>query len=75
MTCPICGEELGQGLTTFTSDVNGSVVVVRDVPAQVCGSCGEAFISEEVTASLLELAREAGSSGVESVVRHYQPLG
>lgn len=41
MTCPICGHDtLAPGTTTFASDAEGTVAVVRDVPAQVCGNCG-----------------------------------
>ena len=53
MTCPTCGQDaLVPGTTTFATDSAGTVVVVRDVPAQVCGNCGEAFISDEVAAEL-----------------------
>jgi YgiT-type zinc finger domain-containing protein len=75
MTCPICGQEaLGSGTTTFTADTGGTVVVVRDVPADVCANCGEAFINDSVAAELEALVLEAKASGTESLVRHYQPL-
>ena len=75
MTCPICGTDaLAPGTTTFATDASGTVVVVRDVPAQVCGNCGEAFISDEVAAELEVQVAEAKASGTESLVRHYQPL-
>lgn len=75
MTCPICGQEaLSPGTTTFAADADGTVVVVRDVPADVCDNCGEAFISDAVAAELEALVTEAKNSGTESLVRHYQPL-
>lgn len=75
MTCPICGEEaLGRGTTTFAADADGTVVVVRDVPADVCANCGEAFIGDALAVELEALVAEAKQSGTESLVRHYQPL-
>lgn len=75
MTCPICGQRaLAPGTTTLASDVAGTVVVVRDVPAQVCANCGEAFISDEAVGELEVQVAEARASGTESLVRHYQPL-
>jgi len=75
MTCPICGQAaLSPGTTTFAADADGTVVVVRDVPADVCDNCGEAFISDAVAAELEALVTEAKNSGTESLVRHYQPL-
>ena len=75
MTCPTCGQEgLAPGTTTLATDAAGTVVVVRDVPAQVGGNCGEAFISDEVAAELELQVAEAKATGTESLVRHYQPL-
>lgn len=75
MTCPTCGQDaLAPGTTTFATDAAGTVVVVRDVPAEVCGNCSEAFISDEVAAELEVQVADAKSSGTESLVRHYQPL-
>jgi YgiT-type zinc finger domain-containing protein len=74
MTCPICGlQALSPGTTTFAADADGTVVVVRDVPADVCDNCGEAFISDAIAAELEALVSDARASGTESLVRHYQP--
>lgn len=40
--CPICGGRRVPGATTFAVDLGFSVVVVRNVPAQVCAQYGEA---------------------------------
>jgi YgiT-type zinc finger domain-containing protein len=75
MTCPICGQGLlSPGTTTFAADAEGTVVVVRNVPADVCENCGEAFISDAIAATLEDLVANAKESGTESLVRHYQPL-
>lgn len=75
MTCPVCGQgDLHAGSTTFAADADGTVVVVRNVPADVCEVCGESFIDEVVAGALEELVADSKVSGTESIVRHYQPL-
>jgi len=54
--CPMCHGNMEQGKTTFTSDFAFGVVVVRQVPAHVCGQCGESWLSD------------ATSEGLEKVV-------
>lgn len=52
-TCPLCGGKKKTGKTIFTVSLGEGVLVVRDVPALVCGQCGEEWI-EDKTASRLE---------------------
>ncbi|MGH8887933.1 MAG: type II toxin-antitoxin system MqsA family antitoxin [Egibacteraceae bacterium] len=75
MRCPICGtEQLEPGTTIFAADVDGTVVVVRGVPALVCSTCGEAFIDDVVSEELEITVDDARRRGTESLVRHYEPL-
>jgi YgiT-type zinc finger domain-containing protein len=62
------------GVTTVTLQRGDMTVVVRDVPAQVCPECGEAWVDEAVAAELLALAEDAVQRGVEIGVRRYTPL-
>ena len=40
------------GHTTVTLERGQALLVFRNVPAQVCANCGEAYVSEEITAQL-----------------------
>jgi len=40
------------GKTTFTSDLGFGIVVVRQVPAQVCSQCGESWLSDATSEAL-----------------------
>lgn len=74
MTCPICGTgQLQAGTTTFAADVDTTVVVVRNVPAEVCDTCGEAYLDEAVSEQLQRSVDDARRNGTESLVRHYEP--
>jgi len=60
MHCTICKNgETRPGTATVTLERGGSTIIIRDVPASVCGNCGEYYLSEDVTARVMEMAEEA----------------
>ena len=72
MKCVICKKgETKVGTATVTLDKSGTTLVFKGVPARVCANCGEEYIDEEITASLLRSAAEAARSGVQVEIRQY----
>ena len=57
--CPLCGGTKKEGTTTFTVDLDFGVVVVRSVPALVCGMCGADWIQDDVASRLEAIVNEA----------------
>ena len=75
MKCVICKQgETEPGHTTVTLERDQAVLVFRKVPAEVCANCGEAYVSEEITARLLEEAEEAVQARVQVDVREMTPM-
>ncbi|HET6567358.1 MAG TPA: type II toxin-antitoxin system MqsA family antitoxin [Rhodothermales bacterium] len=71
-TCVICKTgRLRPGTTSVMLERDGATVVVKNVPADVCDNCGEAYTSEEVTGQVLREAEDAIKRGAEVEVRHY----
>lgn len=72
MRCTICksGDTL-PGATTVTLERGETVVVIKAVPAAVCTNCGEAYVEEQTTRRLIELADEAARTGSQVEVRHF----
>jgi len=57
-------------MATLPFSVKGSVVVVKDVAAEVCMDCGEAFLSGKVTDAVTSFLQEAVHRQMElSVVK------
>ena len=72
MSCLICKTGTTQpGTTTVTLERDTTVIVIKDVPAQVCDNCGEYYLSEEVSFRIYALAEEAVKRKVEVEVLHY----
>jgi len=72
MRCVICKQaETRPGKTTVTLERDGTTLVVKGVPADVCANCGEQYLDEETTAQLLQTAVEAARARVQVDVREY----
>jgi YgiT-type zinc finger domain-containing protein len=72
MNCPLCRNgELQEGHADTSILREGLVLVIRDVPADICDNCGEQFFDAEVTDRLLDIAEEATRAGVFVDVRRY----
>lgn len=73
MKCSICKRgDTSVGKATVTLEKNGTTLVFRGVPAQVCQNCGEEYVDEDVTTQLLNAAEEASRVGVQVDVREYK---
>lgn len=72
MNCPLCRNgHLREGRADTSILREGLVLVVRDVPADICDNCGEQFFDADVTDRLLDIADEAVEAGVVVDVRRY----
>jgi len=57
--CQLCGGDVDKGTTTFTVDYGAGLIVLRNVPAQVCTLCGESWIDDHTAAKLEKIVQEA----------------
>lgn len=72
MSCLICKHRKTRpGVTTLTFTRDALTLVVKNVPAQVCENCGEAYVDEATATQLLETAETAAQAGVQVEVREY----
>ena len=73
-TCTACNRgTLEYGTTTASVDAEGTTVVIRNVPAEICDSCGEGYFAPLTTDRLLELAEAAAEwSGAPVQICDYE---
>lgn len=73
MKCGICKHgTCVPGTITVTLERGSTTVVIRQVPAQVCDTCGEEYLSEEITDAVLKIAEQDARAGVQVDIREYQ---
>ena len=66
VTCIICKlGETAPGVVTVSLQRGDATVILKGVPADVCGNCGEYYLSEDVTRRVMERAEAAVTSGAE----------
>jgi len=72
MNCVICKQgDTQPGNVTVTLERGGTTLVFKQVPAQVCANCGEAYLDDATTSQLLEDAEAALKAGVQVEVRAF----
>ena len=66
MECVICknGSTIA-GTVSVTIDRDNSIVVVKDVPAQICNNCGQYYLSDSIAEKVFTLASESIARGAE----------
>jgi YgiT-type zinc finger domain-containing protein len=72
MRCITCKNgETHEGRVTMSIDRGSVVVVVRDVPAQVCTTCGEEYLDTEIIKKIETIVDHAQASGIDVSVQHF----
>lgn len=72
MICVVCRQsDTRPDKTTVVLLRNGATVVINDVPARVCANCGEEYVDEKVTESVLSAAEASARAGVRVEIRDY----
>ncbi|MEW6386980.1 MAG: type II toxin-antitoxin system MqsA family antitoxin [Thermodesulfobacteriota bacterium] len=66
MKCVRCKQgDTQPGEVTVTLTREESTIIFKQVPAEVCENCGEHYLSETVSETLLTRAEEAARRGAE----------
>jgi len=72
MICLICRQaEIVDAQTSVHFERGELRLVVNNVPARVCPSCGEAYVDEDVALQLLQEAEEMSDAGELEVVMEF----
>lgn len=70
--CVICKHGQTQpGAATVVLQRGDTTVVIKDVPADICDTCAEYYLSEEISARVLALAEQAVAQGAEAEVLRF----
>jgi len=46
--CPLCGGELEEKTVTHPQEYKGRIIILENVPAEVCLQCGEVLLRPDV---------------------------
>lgn len=69
--CPLCGGKLEAGLATVPFLIHGTVIVIKNVPAEICLECDEPFLAGNTTDTVTNLLSDLQSLNAEVSVISY----
>lgn len=72
--CYFCGGKLESKITMLPFIIGDNIVVIKQIPAEVCTQCGEAVVNSGVAKKVDKMLKQAQNSGFEvSIVAYQQP--
>ena len=69
--CPLCGGALNEQRVTHPQEYQGRIVLLENVPAQVCRQCGEVLLRPETLEHIQKLVWSKAPSGRTAQVPVY----
>ena len=71
MNCLMCKGVLENKNTTFMIELDNCIIIIKNVPSQVCKQCGEVSYSNEVAKQIERLVNAVRNSITEITVINY----
>jgi len=70
--CPLCGGEMNDGIATLPFLMGAKVAVIKNVPAEICSECGEAYMKSYVVSNVEKLLDRIEEIHSEISVIYYE---
>jgi YgiT-type zinc finger domain-containing protein len=74
MNCVLCKGDLVQGRVNHIVDLDGHIIIIKDVPAKVCKQCGEYFFENDIALKVEKIVEEARKNKAKIVVINYSEV-
>ena len=72
--CPLCGGRLQPGQTTVPFLLPDAVILIKDIPAEICSSCHEPYTTGKVTDRIISLLNPLRALQAEVLILSYSEL-
>ena len=69
--CLMCKGKTEAGKVNHIIDINGHIVIVKNVPALVCKQCGDYFLEHPIAVKIEKLLNEVEKNYAEIMVLNY----
>lgn len=72
MDCVICKNgKTKEGHDTLTFEIDGQLIIIRDVPGEVCENCGHFYIDADAAIEVQRKTSKAIEDGAELEILKY----
>ncbi len=69
--CVFCKGDLKPSITTYTVNINDSIIIIKNVPCEECQQCGEQYFSTNVTRNIENLVNQVKNALSEITIVDY----
>jgi YgiT-type zinc finger domain-containing protein len=67
VTCFLCKGCMAEDSVTHTADLNGMILIIKNVPALVCKQCGEVWYDGAVAQQLDRIAENVSNAAITEI--------
>lgn len=71
MRCSVCRGEIEERLIRYIQELGDRVMIIENVPAEVCGQCGEKLLRPEIAFKIEKLVKDAPAPHKKTEVAVY----
>lgn len=71
MECFVCKGSTEKALVNYLLDLNNTIIIIKNVPANVCTTCGERYFDDDVMENLEKIINELKSLTTEMSIVNY----
>lgn len=74
MKCVFCGSNLVTGRVNHIVDLEGHIIIIKEVPANICKQCGEYFLENDIALRLEKVIEELKKNKAEVLIVNFQEI-
>ncbi|MBR1654646.1 MAG: type II toxin-antitoxin system MqsA family antitoxin [Clostridia bacterium] len=71
MKCFMCKGETEKKLVNYLVDIDNTIIIIKEVPANVCKQCGERYFDNDVMRNLEKIIDEVKKVSIEISIVNY----
>ncbi len=74
MDCALCKGSLTKGKVNHIVDLGDGIIIIKDVPANICKQCGEYYVDTQTAIKLEDIVEELRRSRAEVLIINYNEM-
>lgn len=74
MNCGLCKGTLTPGKVNHIVDLEEGIIIIKDVPANVCKQCGEYYVDTQIALTLESIVDEVRKNKAEVLIINYDEM-
>ena len=72
MKCFMCKGDTERKLVNYLIDIDKKIIIIKEVPANVCKQCGERYFDDDVMQNLEKIIEDIKNASIEISIVNYK---